>query len=402
MAPRILIMSASVGAGHDGAAAELARRLRGYGFEVIVVDYVDQLPARLGPLLRRAYVTQLATMPRTWGWLLTGLHRRPGVARAAVATVSRAATGRTRATLRCQPDAVVSTYPMASQVFGRLRRRGEITVPVVTFLTDMSVHPLWIAVGVDAHLALHEVPARAARELGAAGVVVAGSAVGPAFHPGPVPGERADIRARYGIPADRPAALVVAGSWGVGEVPAAVADLAATGTVTPVTVCGTNTGLRDQLHRLGYGPALGWIDDMAPLIRACDVVVQNAGGLTSLEAVACGVPVLSYRCLPGHGTTNAAGLAQAGLARWAREPAELAPTLAGILADPLAGHQARADVTAHDPAALIAALAGHPVPAGTDSVDANPAGTDSVGASPADASPADANSVGASPAAVTS
>jgi len=362
MAPRILIMSASVGAGHDGAAVEIARRLTGYGFEASTVDYVDLLPAGAGRLLRRAYKTQLAVAPRTWGWLLDGLRRRPAVSRAAVGLVSRAARRRGRAALAGTPVAVVSTYPVASQLLGRLRRWGQLTVPAITFLTDMSVHPMWVAEGVDAHLALHAGPADQARRLGAAGVTVAGAAVRPEFHPGPVPGERAAVRQRYGIPADRPAALVVAGSWGVGDVAAAAADLAATGTVTPVTVCGTNTALRTALGRHGHGPALGWIDQMAPLIRACDLVVQNAGGLTSLEAMACGVPVLSYRCLPGHGTTNAAALAQAGLAGWARQPADLAAVLAAVLADPAAGRRAGAGVTTRDPARVIAELAGYPVP----------------------------------------
>src|SRR5256886_17218574 len=71
---------------------------------------------------------------------------------------------------------------------------------------------------------------------------------------------------------------------------------------------------------------------MPALVRAADVVVQNAGGLTSLEAMAAGVPVLSYRCLPGHGTTNAAALDAARLPPWIREPAELAGALKGALA----------------------------------------------------------------------
>ena len=84
------------------------------------------------------------------------------------------------------------------------------------------------------------------------------------------------------------------------------------------------------------------------------MVVQNAGGLTSLEAMASGVPVLSYRCLPGHGITNAAALDEAGLAVWIREESRLAPVLAATLANasvPLPPPAQAADLT-------IAALAG--------------------------------------------
>jgi UDP-N-acetylglucosamine:LPS N-acetylglucosamine transferase len=370
-AGRISIVSASVGAGHDGAAAELARRLTEAGYRVDCHDFLDLLGDRAGKALRRAYATELRVAPESWGWLVGNLERRPWLGNAVGALVSRRAMTRAaevfgrrpagpgatgpgapgvnapgvnapgqpappggappaRGPLP-QPRVVVSTYHLASQMLGRMRRAGELAAPVVTFLTDLSVHPLWVADGVDLHLALHDVAAKQARRARADFVDVCSPAVRPEFHPVADPGEAARTRARYGLPATGRLALVVAGSWGVGQVAEAAADLAATGQVTPVTVCGRNEHLRERLTRAGTGVALGWVDRMPELIRASDVVVQNAGGLTSLEAMACGVPVLTYRCLPGHGTTNAQALHDAGLARWVRDPAELGGVLAGLL-----------------------------------------------------------------------
>src|SRR2546430_13850236 len=70
---------------------------------------------------------------------------------------------------------------------------------------------------------------------------------------------------------------------------------------------------------------------MPALVRAAGVVVQNAGGLTSLEAMSAGGPVISYHCLPGHGTTNAQALDRAGLAPWVTRPDELAAALRAAL-----------------------------------------------------------------------
>ena len=70
---------------------------------------------------------------------------------------------------------------------------------------------------------------------------------------------------------------------------------------------------------------------MPALMHAADVLVQNAGGLSSLEAFATGLPVASYRCIPGHGLTNAAALEEAGAAVWIRDPARLKTVLCDLI-----------------------------------------------------------------------
>jgi UDP-N-acetylglucosamine:LPS N-acetylglucosamine transferase len=129
--------------------------------------------------------------------------------------------------------------------------------------------------------------------------------------------------------------LVVAGSWGVGSVGRSARDIADTGLAVPVVVCGRNDALRKRLSCDRRIITLGWVDDMATLIRACDLVVQNAGGLTSLESLTSGVPVLTYRCLPGHGETNAAALQQAGWADWVQRRQDLDAALTRVFAMPV-------------------------------------------------------------------
>lgn len=333
----IVIISASVGAGHDGAAIEVARRLAAAGCRVTRLDFVDLLPARLGRLLRAGYRHMLVVAPAAYQriYATTERARRPGL-------VSRALLrSAERRTLRALPPgtcAVVSTHHAASQVLGALRLRDRLSMPALTYLTDFSVHPMWVAPGIDAHMAIHPVPADQARALGATAVPVTGPVVDPAFSPA-TPAERQAARARFGMPENAPLALLVAGSWGVGSVREAATEILNSGIAVPVVVCGRNQALADRLRHDGIGHAYGWVDDMPGLMRACDVLVQNAGGLTSLEAFASGLPVASYRCIPGHGQTNAAALEEAGLAAWIREADQLKPVLAELLDGPLGRRQ---------------------------------------------------------------
>lgn len=318
---RVLIVSASIGAGHDGAAAEIAREARAAGYAVDQVDFLDLLPLRLGPLMRAAYHCQMRVAPSTWGWALERLQHQSDDGWASTLPTRLA---RRRVLDACGPRTrvVVSTYPLASQALSGLRIDGSLAIPAITYLTDMSVHPLWVAPGIDAHIALHEIPATAARALGARRVEVLGPKVSPRFRPAAAT-EQMRARLTFALPQEARLALVVAGSWGVGDIAATVHDLMTTGAATPVVVCGSNTALRRALAARPGVLSFGWVDDMPELMRACDLVIQNAGGLTSLESLASGLPLITYRTLPGHGEMNAEALELAGWSAWARDVEDL-------------------------------------------------------------------------------
>ncbi|MCW2845266.1 MAG: hypothetical protein JWN22_3182 [Nocardioides sp.] len=328
---RVVIVSASMAAGHDGAAAELARRATALGCRVHRVDLLDLLPLGTGWLLRTSYRLQLRVAPRTWGWLLPLVGRADPARSWSARVPSWLVRSRLLLALEPVPGMVVSTYPLASQALSDLRSRGLLACPAVTFLTDMSVHPLWVAPGIDGHLALHDVPAAEAADLGARDVQVVGPAVDPAFVR-VTENSRREARRAWALPEDAPLALVVAGSWGVGDVAATVDDLLAAGVATPVVVCGTNAALHRAVAARPGAVAFGWVDDMPSLMRACDLVIQNSGGLTSLEARQVGLPVITYRCLPGHGHTNARALERAGWAPWARDLEDLGVLVSAALA----------------------------------------------------------------------
>lgn len=332
-ASTVLIVSASIGAGHDGTAAEIGRRLQTAGAPVRRLDFLDLLPAGWGQTLKQAYARQLAHAPATWGWLLAAA-ARPGATRSA-ARLSAAAARRRLLDAAGPATAVISTYPLASQALGRLRLAGLLRVPAIAVLTDPSVHPLCVARGIDLHVTQNPEATAVVETVHGLPAITLPPFVHPAFRPAAGAPDVLAARRTHGLPPDARLALVVAGSWGVGDVEATVRDLAVAGAAIPVVVCGTNTALRDRLAAGGDAITFGWVDDMATLLRAVDLVVQNAGGLTCAEALATGVPVISYRCLPGHGVANAAVLSRLGLAEWPLTAAALAAAVALRTGGPL-------------------------------------------------------------------
>lgn len=324
-APRVLIVSGSYGAGHDSAAREITARLHPGGWDVDVLDIADLYPFALGQAMKRAYFKQLDVAPWSWGLILTALDQRHGrvtpTGRAAAFLTGRLAASRVVKAVDPQTEFVVSTHPFASQAVGQLRQRGLLDIPVVTYLTDASVHPLWVHRSVDLHLAVHEVAAVEARQRGARAVRVI-HPLTPATRP-PVGSERSQFRTALGLPPTTRLALVAGGSEGAGDIMAAALDVRDHSTATPVVLCGRNERLRRRIEQVSGVVAVGWLDGLTTAIRAADCVIQNSGGFTTLESLALGTPLISYRCLPGHGQNSARALQAEGLAAWPRTPGAL-------------------------------------------------------------------------------
>jgi UDP-N-acetylglucosamine:LPS N-acetylglucosamine transferase len=302
-----------MGAGHQGAAAELARRLTDRGHRPVIADFLDAFPGPLPALWEGFYRSQLRYAPSTYESSYQMFYRHPRLWEPFVAFERTLAGRRLLAWVKeFDPDVIVSTYSFATLVLGRLRQEGALGVPVVNFLTDFGVHPRAVHPSIDLNLALHAVPAEKARSLSSGRTVVAGPAVPPSFRE--VGDRRATGRAWLGLARTDRVVVVVAGSWGVGgKLADTVTRIAACGRFKVVTVCGLHRGLRRQLERRGVGIVLGWTDRMPELLAAADVVVENAGGLTSLEAFAAGVPIVTFRPIPGHGRDNASAMASAGV-----------------------------------------------------------------------------------------
>ena len=368
---RVLIVSATVGAGDVGNSRELARRLAENGHETVIHDFLTAPPFGIGQAMSKGYEAELRHAPwayelafRIWYWLPFLL---VPLSHVLSFFTRRKILGWVRQT---QADVVVCTYPIATQVVGDLRRRARrrwrrrsaLHVPAVNFITDFGYHPFWGHKYVDLNLAVNPGTVAAAAKHTGRPSRSCGPLVGPEFASGD--SRRDAQRARLGLEAGEVAALISSGSWGVGSVREALQSVARRPGVVPVVVCGRNTALQHQLERLVgeeryRAVVLGWTDDMPGLMAACDVLVENAGGLTSLEAMKARLPMVSFRPIPGHGRKSAAAMAAAGISRLAHTGEELADHLE-LLGRPGPARQAQleaaADLFSGDAALAVAAL----------------------------------------------
>ncbi|MFL5843194.1 MAG: MGDG synthase family glycosyltransferase [Solirubrobacteraceae bacterium] len=330
--PRILILSASIGAGHDLPAEVMAAELRDTvpGIAVEVEDALQQV----GPLLRAA-VGSGSEFESALGNRIFDLEHRLVMQRTRPRTLLSAATLKLAAKPigsfvdQRRPDVVVSTWPGATEVLGGLRATGRLDVPVVSAITDLASLWWWAHPGVDLHLITH--PESAAEVRAIAGpdteVVAARGMNDPRWA---VPLGRDEARDALGLPPGR-TVVVSGGGWGVGDLAGAV-DEALTRDVHVVVLCGSNEALRTRMAARGDVDAWGFTDRMPELFAAADALIHSTAGLTMLEALMRGLPAISYGWGLGHIRLNNEAYARFGLAQVATDRAALGAALDRALA----------------------------------------------------------------------
>lgn len=321
---RVVVVSGSVGAGHDGVATELARRLRAEGMAVSVEDQLSGLSRAARLTLGGGYLLILRWAPALYELTCWLVERSRTVQRIA----DRVCLTSTAWLLRVTADAdlVVATYPPACRALGHLKAVGRLQIPVVAYLTDPGPNFLWVHPGLDLHLTAAEHTAQEVLDRYGVAAVAAGPLVSSGFRAMSESSRRAAarqrVRAELHLGAQDVVALLLLGSLGIGGVRRTARDLASAG-IRPVVLCARNAHLQRRLARMRGVIALGWREDVPALIAASDVVINTAGGLSLTESFVVGVPAVTYAPVAGHGKANARSLARSGSAPWARSRRDL-------------------------------------------------------------------------------
>jgi UDP-N-acetylglucosamine:LPS N-acetylglucosamine transferase len=126
------------------------------------------------------------------------------------------------------------------------------------------------------------------------------------------------------LPRDATVVAVSGGGWGVGDLEGAIrAARSQDGTIV-LALAGRNDALHAHLERTFSDDervrVLGFVDEMATLLAASDVLVHSTAGLTVLEAHMVGCRPISYGWGVGHIRLNNRAFAEHAIA-------EVVPTI---------------------------------------------------------------------------
>ncbi len=338
MPPRVLILTASVGEGHDLPARTLADQLRAERPDVVVetVDCLAVMGRTVATLSEGGAKVVFYRFLWLWDvgfWVFAGFALTRRLTQAALSGFG--SRGLLRLIEERKPDVIVSVFPQATEVLGRLRRKGRLDVPVCAAITDLSALHYWATPGADLHLVTHPESMEEVRSIAGARTPVhwVHGFTAPEFL---VPCPVADARRSLGLEESGKMVIVSGGGWGVGDVQGAVEEVLSVGGVAQVVcLCGHNEELREQLtHLFAHEPRVRiepFTDRMPDWLAAADALVHSTGGLTVLEALMRGCPAISYGWGRGHVRMHNAAFRRFGLAEVAGTRAGLHEAVAGAL-----------------------------------------------------------------------
>jgi processive 1,2-diacylglycerol beta-glucosyltransferase len=362
MPAKILVLSASVGAGHMRAAqaVELALRQLAPDAEVKNVDLLTLTNAAFRRVYGKAYLDLVNLAPHVLGYVydLLDKPREPDSKR------DRFRLAIEKLNLKQFTDmmqagnwnVVVNTHFLPAEIIASLRRDQKLSVPQITVTTDFETHRLWVNQPCERYTTATEEGAAYLRHWGVPGesVVVTGIPIHPVFSEAK---DRGECLKRQGLVGDRPVVLQLAGGFGVGPIEKLYRGLLQVETpLEIVVVAGKNEQVRSELaqiappdrHRVKI---LGFTDQIDELMCVADVVVSKPGRGAAMAIV---------NPIPGQESRNSDYLLENTAAIKINNVATLPAKLSQLLNDPrrLAALKANARRISHPRAAFdVAKLA---------------------------------------------
>ena len=341
MKKRVLIISTSAGNGHVrcGDALEKAFAADPQVEQVVHEDALKYTNKLFRDFYSKLYAELVKEAPAILGWVYRTTDE-PWKGEAVRQQLDRLNTQPLIKFIKeFDPHITVCTHFMPSGIISHLIDQGSLDTQHSIVVTDFDCHAMWLSRIFHRYLvALEETKAHLeALGLPTERISVTGIPIDPRFAE---PIDRLQVLATYKLRTDKPTLLLSAGALGVGPTELVVRRLLELKRDTQtIVICGRSEELRQQITEMvgAENPrfkVLGYTDRMHELMQIGDLFIGKPGGLTTSEALACGLPMCIVSPIPGQEERNSDHLLEKGVAIKANELTTLPWKIDCLLADP--------------------------------------------------------------------
>jgi len=327
---RILILTASIGEGHNTAARNIHEALLAEtegACEVLVADPYTRTNPTVNKLVQKSYAAAINRYPRAWKVVYELLSRR-GVLEGMGPLLTELTNAVRGLVAEFKPDVIASTYPVFAYLNAKIHRNGS-GPPFYTVITDSTIiNSTWYRWHCNGSFVADEATAEVLRAEGLSPekIHVFGFPVTLAFE--------------QLMPAPQP----TDGPWKALFFPGGTADhaistleqLAQIPNLDITVVTGRRFKIHAALERADLprrGTLVGWTDDMPELMASHHLFIGKAGGATVQEAIAAQIPFLVNHIVPGQEEGNIALIEQSAIGALATgAPRRIRDLVIGVIA----------------------------------------------------------------------
>ncbi|MBN4074349.1 glycosyltransferase [bacterium AH-315-E09] len=323
MKKKLMIMSASIGFGHDKAAETIKSKIeeKDMNIQVEIIDFMDIIQPSISKLIKRSYLKMIHTLP-SWYSLIYSATKNIKYQNKAIDIANYHMNKKIVELLRkSKPDMILFVNPLPSSIIPSLMKKGRIAIRKATLITDYAMHKGWLNDEIDCYFV-----GRKELEEG----ILRASTNKPDIHITGIPVEdkfmmtvsKKDIAWKYELNVETPTILVMGGGLGLGSIKKTIMMIDEIDSpMQTIVLAGRNEKLQKVLSEIEFRDdhavrILGFCDNVHELMSIADVLISKSGGLTMTEATCKKLPVLIIDPIPGQEVINAKYFDRLGTAKY--------------------------------------------------------------------------------------
>lgn len=325
MFKKVLILSASVGAGHVSAANAIEKELvnQNAAEEIKNIDVLEYTNPLFRRLYGKAYIEMVNSMPEVLGWIYESLDKPWQNEKRRLALDRLNTQPFIRLIKKEKPDIAICTHFLPAEIISWLRAKGKIDTKQAIVVTDFDAHAMWLMHNYEHYfVALDETRVHLENVgIRPETISVTGIPIDPVFAEKK---DQIEMREKHGLEKDRLTIIVSAGGFGVGNIELLLEALSELQTPSQIiAICGRNEKLKAKIDKLSVEKLnndrvrflpIGYTKQMDELMSASDLIVGKPGGLTTSESLAKGLIFVIVNPIPGQEERNSDHLLEKGCA----------------------------------------------------------------------------------------
>ena len=299
MLKKVLILSASAGAGHIRAAQAIENAIikLNAAQEIRNIDTLQYTNKIFHRLYTNAYLEIVNKAPELYGWLYEHLDKPWKNEKRRLAFDKLNTRRFVKMIEEYQPDIAVCTHFLPAEIISWLKEKHKLNLPQAIVITDFDIHAFWLCRHFEHYfVALDETKAHLeALGIPAEKITASGIPIDPIFAEHR---DKKQVCMKYNLDPTLPTILTSAGGFGVGPIEKLLQSLIKMRNKAQiVTICGKNTELKNKvdkfIRQLSHEVpiriiSVGFTTEMDSYMSAADLILGKTGGLTTSEAMGLG------------------------------------------------------------------------------------------------------------------